>query len=538
MGRLVGAIDQGTSSTRFMVFDSSSLDVVASHQVSVLPIYPQDGWVEVDPEQILQTVYTCIEETVKKLNAKGIDGREIAAVGISNQRETTVLWEKSTGKPLHNAIVWLDTRTTEAVDMFIQQTPGQNKDYLQYKCGLPLSTYFSAVKIYWLINQENESGRNIAQAIENENCAFGTIDSWILWNLTGGANGGVHVTDVTNASRTMLMNIETTKWDFELCKFFDIPMNILPEIRSSSEIYGTFKSGPLKDIAISGCLGDQSAALVGQMCFQPGSAKNTYGTGCFMLYNTGTKPIFSKHGLLTTVAYKFGEDEPVRYAIEGSVAIAGACINWLKDNLGLIDNVAETETLASSVDGTHGVYFVPAFSGLFAPHWESEAKGLIFGLTQYTKKAHLVRAAFEAICFQTREILDAMNKDSNIALSSLKVDGGLSENNFLMQLQSNTIGMSVVRPDMRETTALGAAIAAACAKGIDVMKLDSSQLFPLSTKTFIPEITEDERNTNFEGWQHAVHLCIHSVKTKRVRRLSGATSEAVHSVFDQVYNEM
>lgn len=499
-GPLVGAVDQGTSSTRFLVFASKTAELLTYHQVEIQQFYPKEGWVEEDPKEIMQTVVTCIEKTIENLRNLDLDPADIQAIGVTNQRETTILWDKVTGQPLHNAIVWLDTRTTDTVQMFIQKTPGKNKEFLQHKCGLPLSSYFSAVKIHWLKKNVPE----VAKAIEEDRCMFGTVDSWILWNLTGGSNKGIHCTDVTNASRTMLMNIDTLEWDPELCKFFGIPKKILPEIRSSSEIYGYISSGALKGVPISGCLGDQSAALVGQMCFRSGMAKNTYGTGCFLLYNTGQEPIFSQHGLLTTVGYKFGKNKPPVYALEGSVAIAGASIRWLRDNLGIIKSSEEIEKLAESVGGTHGVYFVPAFSGLYAPYWEPDARGLVIGLTQFTTKAHLARSALEAICFQTREILDAMYKDSGISLTSLQVDGGMCNNSLLMQIQADLIGIPVVRPSMPETTALGAAMAAGAAEGIEVWKLDADDATPITTDSFYPMIADRDRNFRYGRWKQAI----------------------------------
>ncbi|XP_063868521.1 glycerol kinase-like isoform X3 [Scylla paramamosain] len=439
LGPLVGAVDQGTSSTRFLVFSATTGEVLTYHQVEVAQHYPKEGWVEQDCNELLKSVHTCILKAVENLKSLEIDPGDIKAVGITNQRETTVVWDRTTGLPLCNAIVWLDARTASTAEAILKETPGQNKDYLKDLCGLPISTYFSAVKLRWLLDNLPE----VQEAAAQGNLLFGTVDSWLLWNLTGGLDGGLHVTDVTNASRTMLMNISTLQWDANLCKFFKIPMSILPEIRSSSEIYGYITKGPLLGIPISGVLGDQQAALVGQMCLSRGQAKNTYGTGCFLLYNTGTQIVQSEHGLLTTVGYKLGKKSPTIYALEGSVAIAGAAVTWLRDNLHVIKSSTDIEPLAKKVKDSGGVYFVPAFSGLFAPYWRSDARGTICGLTQASTSAHLARAVLEAVCFQTREILDAMQKDSGITLNKLQVDGGMTCNNTLMQLQADIAGVPV-----------------------------------------------------------------------------------------------
>lgn len=399
---------------------------------------------------------------MKKLPSLGVKIEDIKAVGITNQRETTVVWDSETGKSLHNAIVWLDTRTRDLVDTLIESTPTKSKDYFQRTCGLPFSTYFSAVKLKWLLENVPE----VADASERGTLRFGTIDSWLLYNLTGGcSNNGVHMTDVTNASRTMLMNLKTLQWDKSICSFFGIQSSCLPQIKSSAQVYGYIDSGALKGVAISGCLGDQQAALVGHRCFQPGEAKNTYGTGCFMLYNTGTTPIPSHSGLLTTVGYQLGPNSPVHYALEGSIAIAGAAVKWLRDNMGLISDSAEINELASKVTSSSGVMFVPAFSGLFAPYWRDDARGVIVGLTQYTTKAHIARATLEAVCFQTREILDAMGKDVVLSQAEessqdemetteyvkpttglfkvLKVDGGMTNSDVCMGIQADVVGIPI-----------------------------------------------------------------------------------------------
>uniref|UniRef100_A0A1A8UMQ5 glycerol kinase n=1 Tax=Nothobranchius furzeri TaxID=105023 RepID=A0A1A8UMQ5_NOTFU len=439
MEPLVAAIDQGTSSTRFLVFNARTAELISHHQVEINQSFPKEGWVEEDPKEIMWSVYECMERTCEKLRQLNVDVSNIKAVGVTNQRETTLVWDKETGEPLYNAIVWLDLRTQSTVEELINKNPGRSKNHLRQKTGLPISTYFSAVKLRWLLDNVDE----VHEAVLSKRALFGTVDSWIIWCLTGGRSGGVHITDVSNASRTMLFNIHSLDWDPELCRYFDIPMEILPNVRSSSEIYGWMNSGSLSGVPISGCLGDQSAALVGQMCFDEGQAKNTYGTGCFLLRNTGTKPLMSHHGLLTTVAYKLGKDGPACYALEGSVAIAGAVIRWLKDNMGIVQSSSEIETLAAAAGTSYGCYFVPAFSGLYAPYWEPSARGIICGLTQFTNRSHLAFAALEAVCFQTREILDAMNQDSGVPLTQLRVDGGMTGNRLLMQLQADILCIPV-----------------------------------------------------------------------------------------------
>ncbi|KAK5619259.1 hypothetical protein CRENBAI_018109 [Crenichthys baileyi] len=506
LGPLVAAIDQGTSSTRFLVFNSKTAELLSHHQVEIKQSFPKEGWVEEDPKEILQSVYECMERTCEKLMQLNIDISNIKAIGVTNQRETTLVWDKETGEPLYNAIVWLDLRTQSTVERLINRTPGRNKNHLRHKTGLPISTYFSAVKLRWLMDNVDE----VRDAVVSHRAMFGTVDSWLIWCLTGGKSGGVHCTDVTNASRTMLFNIHTMDWDPELCKYFGIPMEILPRVRSSSEIYGLmkisscWKSGALSGIPISGCLGDQSAALVGQMCFQDGQAKNTYGTGCFLLRNTGAKPVMSDHGLLTTVAYKLGRDKPACYALEGSVAIAGAVVRWLEDNLGIIGSSEELEKLAASVGTSYGCYFVPAFSGLYAPYWEPSARGIICGLTQFTNKSHLAFAALEAVCFQTREILDAMNQDSGIPLTQLQVDGGMTSNKLLMQLQADILCIPVVKPSMPETTALGAAMAAGAAEGVSVWSLNPEDLSEVTSEKFDPQINPEESEFRYARWKKAV----------------------------------
>ena len=498
-GPLVGALVQGTDYSNFMVFNSKTSEVLSHHRVELTQEVPKEGWIEQDPKQILQSVNECIEKTCEKLQELNIDISNIKAIGVSNQRETTVVWDKLTGEPLYNAVMWLDVRTQSTVETLSKKIPGNN-NFVKSKTGLPLSTYFSAVKLRWIL----DNVRKAQKAVEEGRALFGTVDSWLIWSLTGGVDGGIHCTDVTNASRTMLFNIHSLEWDKELCDFFEIPMDILPNIWSSSEIYGRVKTGTLEGVPISGCLGDQSAALVGQMCFQEGQAKNTYGTGCFLLCNTGHKCVFSECGLLTTVAYKLGKNKPVFYALEGSVAIGGAVIHWLRDNLGIIKTSEESEKLAKEVGTSYGCYFIPAFSGLYAPYWEPTARGIICGLTQFTNKSHIAFAALEAICFQTREILDAMNRDCGIPLSHLQVDGEMTNNKVLMQLQADILRIPVIKASMPETMALGAAMAAGAAEGVNVWSLKPEDLSTIMMERFEPQIKARESEIRYSTWKKAV----------------------------------
>ncbi|CAG0912288.1 unnamed protein product [Notodromas monacha] len=491
-GPLVGAIDQGTSSSRFLVFRAQTGELLTYHQMETKQLFPREGWAEQDPLNILETVEECIEKAVEKLEKLSIDPSDIKAIGVTNQRETTVTWDRRTGLPLYNAIVWHDMRTTETVDWCIARTSSKDKNHFQSTCGLPITTYFSAVKMRWLM----ENVPNVYDAVHEGHGLFGTIDSWIVWNLTGGPRGGIHVTDVTNASRTMLMDIKTMQWDSEICRFFEIPKDILPTIRSSSEVYGQIVDGPLHGTPISGILGDQQAALVGNRCFSEGQAKNTYGTGCFLLCNVGRKLMMSNHGLLTTVAYQLGADAPPIYALEGSVAVGGGLVRWLRDNIGIIQKDADIELLASTVSDAGGCYIVPAFSGLFAPYWRSDARGTICGLSRFTTKSHIARAALEAICYQTKDLLESIILDTSrsVVLTSLKVDGGMTANNLLMQLQADLLGIPVVRPSMAESTSLGAAMVAGAAKGIDVWEIHAEPInsgTPEAVDTFMPSITEN-----------------------------------------------
>jgi glycerol kinase len=488
MPEYIAAIDQGTTSTRFIVFDAAGR-TVACEQREHGQIYPQPGWVEHDAEEIWQRTEEVIAEAMGQAGLKAAD---LAAVGITNQRETTLLWNKKTGKPLANAIVWQDMRVAADVARMASEV---GNDFFRRRTGLPLSTYFSALKLRWLL--ENIPGaRRQAEAGE---VMFGNVDTFLLWKLTG---GGVHATDVTNASRTQLMDLKTLEWDAELLRMFGILRQVLPEIRSSSEVYGHVAQGPLKGVDVAGILGDQQAALVGQTCFRSGEAKNTYGTGCFLLMNTGERPVESKHGLLTTVAYKLG-NQPARYALEGSIAIGGALVQWLRDNLGMIKTSAEIEELAQSVEDNGGVYMVPAFSGLYAPYWKENARGVIVGLTRFANKGHLARAVLEAVAFQTREVVEAMEQDSGIRLDVLRADGGMANNNLLMQFQADILERPVVVPATRETTSLGAAYAAGLAVGF-FSNTDSLYAHWSAEKTWKPAMEPARREQMYRQWKKAV----------------------------------
>ena len=491
MKNYIGAIDQGTTSTRFMVFDKSAR-VVAVAQKEHEQIFPKPGWVEHDALEILRRTEEVIAEA---LSQHGLRASDLAAIGITNQRETTVLWERKTGKPVANAIVWQDTRVAEDVARFAKNG---GQDRFRAQTGLPLSTYFSGLKLRWLL-QNVPGAREKAAAGE---LLFGNIDTFLLWNLTGGSQGGVHVTDVTNASRTQLLNLKTLDWDAELLDAFEIPRAVLPQVRSSSEVYGEASLRAIAGVPITGILGDQQAALVGQACFRPGEVKNTYGTGCFLLMNTGERLVASSFGLLTTVAYKFGSG-PAHYALEGSVAITGALVQWLRDNLGLIQKSSDVESLAQTVNDNGGVYFVPAFSGLYAPYWKENARGVIAGLTRYANKGHLARAVLEATAFQTREVVEAMEKDSQIGLASLRVDGGMVVNETLMKFQADILNREVVRPVIQETTALGAAYAAGLAvnffSGLEELRANWAV-----DRTWKPQMAEVEREKLYRRWKKAV----------------------------------
>lgn len=482
----IGAIDQGTSSTRFMVFDRSGR-VIASAQREHRQIYPRPGWVEHDAEEIWARTEEVIAEAMRQ---RSLTSRDLAAIGITNQRETTVVWERKTGKPVHHAIVWQDTRVSDYVAEFARHG---GQDRFRRATGLPLATYFSALKLRWLLDYIPEARKRA----EAGDLLFGTVDSFLLWKLTG-----VHATDVTNASRTQLMNLETLGWDPDLLNAFDIPAAMLPPILSSSERYGQARSTAIQGVPICGILGDQQAALVGQACLDPGEAKNTYGTGCFLLMNTGAQSVQSHCGLITTVAYRFGA-QPAAYALEGSIAVTGALVQWMRDNLGLIQNSSEIEALARTVGDNGGVYFVPAFSGLYAPYWKDNARGVIAGLTRYASKGHFARAVLEATAFQTREVVEAMQQDSGIRLGVLRTDGGMVENDLLMQFQADVLNCSVVRPMTRETTALGAAYAAGLSSGYfeNVGELRENWS---AEKTWLPRMDEETREHQYRMWKKAV----------------------------------
>lgn len=493
MADFVAAIDQGTTSTRCMIFNHQG-EPAAVHQMEHEQIYPSPGLVEHNPDEIWRNVESVIGETMR---LAGLKAGDLAAIGITNQRETAVVWDKETGQPLYNAIVWQDTRT----DRIVHELGSEGGlDRFRDQVGLPLATYFSGPKIKWVLDHLDE----VRSAAVAGRALFGNIDSWIIWNLTGGVDGGIHVTDVTNASRTMLMNLETLDWDDTICEAMSVPRSMLPGICSSSEIYGhTVARGPFQGaVPVAGILGDQQAATVGQACFDPGEAKNTYGTGCFMLLNTGREIIPSAHGLLTTLCYQFGEEEP-SYALEGSIAITGALVQWLRDNMEMISSAPEIEALASTVEDNGGVYFVPAFSGLFAPYWRSDARGVIAGLTRYVKRGHIARAALEATAFQTREVLDAMKADSGVELKSLKVDGGMVRNELLMQFQADVLGVPVIRPKVSETTALGAAYAAGYAVGFWKSKDEMRKNWQVD-KTWEPAPDSLAGSTLFAQWKKAV----------------------------------
>jgi glycerol kinase len=487
----IGAIDQGTTSTRFTVCDRSGR-TVATAQREHEQIYPQPGWVEHDAEEIWRRTQDVITEAMQQ---RGLRANDIAAIGIANQRETTIVWNRKTGKPVANALVWQDTRVSDYVSE-LSRDGGQ--DRFRVRTGLPLATYFSGLKIRWLL----EHVADVRKQAEMGDVLFGNIDTFLLWNLTGGPDGGVHVTDVTNASRTQLMNLQTLSWDKQLLAEFGVPEAMLPKIRSSSETYGLATHEAIKNVPIAGILGDQQAALVGQGCFAPGEAKNTYGTGCFLLMNTGRRAVQSTCGLLTTVAYKLGE-QPANYALEGSIAITGALVQWMRDNLGLIQTSSEIEELARTVEDNGGVYFVPAFSGLYAPHWKHDARGVITGLTRYATKAHLARAVLEATAFQTREVLEAMEKDSGIALNVLRTDGGMVANDLLMQFQADILDRPVVRPLVTETTSLGASYAAGLAVGF-FKDLDDLRSHWSPGHTWKPNMEKRKREELYRFWKKAV----------------------------------
>jgi len=497
MGQYIAAIDQGTTGTRCILFDHDGRPVIWAYEEHE-QLYPQPGWVEHDPAEIWEKTQKVIRQALTQGN---IPTGAIAAVGITNQRETTVVWDRRTGEPLYNAIVWQDTRTKGLCDALARESD-LGQDRFRAKVGLPLATYFSGPKIKWLL----EHVPAVAEAAARGDALFGTTDTWVIWQLTGGVRGGVSITDVTNASRTLLMDLHTLQWDAEILKTLGIPASMLPEIRPSSapRPYGfTLKDGPFGEaIPVTGDLGDQQAALVGQTCFSPGEAKNTYGTGCFMLLNTGAEIVPSKSGLLTTLGYKFG-DAPAVYALEGSIAITGALVQWLRDNLGFFDRAPQIEGLAREVEDAGGMYIVPAFSGLFAPYWRSDARGVMVGLTRYINKHHICRAALEATAYQTRDVLEAMEKDSGVALTALKVDGGMVANTLLMQFQADILGVPVVRPIVTETTALGAAYAAGLAVGFWKDTGELRQNWGVD-HIFQPGMEMARKEALYAGWKKAV----------------------------------
>jgi len=492
MPQYVIAIDQGTTSSRAIIFDHDG-NIVSTGQLEHEQIFPKAGWVEHNAAEIWNNTREVIGTALSKAN---LTRHDIAAVGITNQRETAVVWDKNTGEPVYNAIVWQDTRTQSIVD---ELAADGGVERFKDKVGLPLATYFSGTKIKWILDHV-EGARERAEAGD---LLFGNTDSWVTWNLTGGVDGGVHITDVTNASRTMFMDLATLSWDQEILDAFGVPASMLPEIKSSSEVYGTVHTSQLlREVPVAGILGDQQAATFGQAAFNSGEAKNTYGTGCFLIFNTGEEIVHSKNGLLTTVGYKLG-DAPPHYALEGSIAVAGSLIQWLRDNLGMIASAPEVETLAASVEDNGGVYIVPAFSGLFAPYWRSDARGAIVGMTRYVNRNHIARAALEATAFQTREVLDAVNADSGVPLTELKVDGGMVANDALMQFQADILGVPVIRPKVTETTALGAAYAAGLAVGFwnDLGELSANWA---EDKRWEPAMPADERDRQLRLWKKAV----------------------------------
>ena len=492
MSDYILAIDQGTTSSRAIIFDHAG-SIISTGQKEHEQIFPRAGWVEHDPAEIWDNTREVIGQALSKAN---LTRHDIAAVGITNQRETAVVWDKTTGKAVYNAIVWQDTRTQAIVDRLAADG---GVERFKQTVGLPLATYFSGTKIVWIL--ENVEGAR--EKAESGDLLFGTTDTWVLWNLTGGIDGGVHATDVTNASRTMFMDLETLTWRDDILAAFDVPKSMLPEIRSSSEVYGMASSSSLlREVPIAGILGDQQAATFGQAAFDAGESKNTYGTGNFLIFNTGEEIVHSKNGLLTTLGYKLGDAKP-HYALEGAIAVTGSLVQWLRDNLGIISSAAEIEDLAKTVDDNGGVYFVPAFSGLFAPYWRPDARGALVGMTRYVNKGHIARAALEATAFQTREVLDAVNADSGVDLTELKVDGGMIANNLLMQFQADILGVPVVRPVVAETTALGAAYAAGLAVGFwsDLGELRSNWQ---EDSRWTPNLDREEADRLLRNWKKAV----------------------------------
>ncbi|XP_053620582.1 glycerol kinase 3-like isoform X2 [Plodia interpunctella] len=515
---LIGVIDDGTKTVRFVIYEAENSAELATHHLDKQEVFPQEGWCEQDPLEIIHNIRVCAETAIAKLPELGYSREDIVALGITNQRETTIAWDRLTGEPLHPAIAWNDIRTDSTVDAILAKIPDRNKNYLKNISGLPISPYFSALKMRWL----KDNVKAVKKASREKRLLFGTVDTWIVWTLTGGPLGGLHITDVTNASRTLLMNLETLNWDPMLLRLFGIHRDCLPTIKSSSEVYGTVKDGSvLNGITISGILGNQQAALVGQNCTTAGQAKNTYRSGCFLLYNTGTRRVHSTHGLITTLAYKLGpEAEPV-YALEGSIAVAGGAMKFLRDNLRLLQHVAhDTEHIAAQVFSTGDVYFVPAFSGLYAPYWRKDARGIICGLTAFTTKNHIIRAALEAVCFQTRDILEAMNKDCGMPLHKLHVDGRMTANTLLMQLQADLIGIPVLKADSTwDMSALGVAVVAGMAA--KVWNMDSWRSVQGRTHTYLPTTTHDDRDARYTKWKMAVQRSLGWATTKKSITMTG-----------------
>ncbi|KAL6069160.1 glycerol kinase [Balamuthia mandrillaris] len=500
----IGTLDQGTSSTRFIVFDAR-LRAVVSYQLELQHITPKDGWVEVDPKEILEQSRACMRECMTLLEELGFAGSTLKIFGLTNQRETSLVWDRQTGQPLANAIVWLDTRTSHMIDHLLKENEGRwgedGKNHFRSRCGLPLNPYFSATKLKWLLQQVPA----VQEALGQERCLFGTIDSWLIWNFTGGPNAGKHITDVTNASRTMLMNLESLDWDASICEELEIPMSILPTIRSSSEIYGHFCDDyPLRGVPIAGCLGDQQASLLGHLCLSEGEAKSTYGTGCFLLFNTGPK-IVQSHSALTTVAYQLGPESPPVYALEGSIAVAGVALRWLRDEMQLISKYEEIDGIAGSVADAGGMFFVPCFTGLLSPHWRTDARGVAVGISQRVNKAHFIRAVLEGISYQTAEILTAMHEDSGVELRKLEVSGGMAHSTVFLEVLADILGIQVERPQNIETTALGAAIAAGMAIGLfDQHNLRERTTLHDNITTYNGSSSSKQRSKRRLGWEKAV----------------------------------
>lgn len=527
---LVGVIDEGTSTVVFSVYRSNDFKEIASHKEELKLLHSRNDWVEQDPLEIIRLTRKCMKEACKNLEAIGLSVKDIATIGITNQRETTIVWDKITGEPLYNAIVWSDNRTTVTVDQILAKLPGNNKNHFKEISGLPISPYFSALKLKWM----KDNLKPVNKAIKQKRCLAGTVDSWLVWNLTGGIDNGLHITDVTNASRTLLMNIETMNWDPVLLKTFHISPDILPEIRSCSEIYGRVKDegNVLNGVPISGILGNQQASLLGQMCLKKGQAKCTYRSGCFLLCNTGTDRIISTHGLLTTVAYKLGRNAQCTYALEGSVAVGHQTLHWIKDNLRILKDIDDAENYAKKVKSTGDIYFVPAFSGLYAPYWRKDARAIICGLTQFTTKNHIIRASLEAICFQIRDILECINEESDFNLSKLYVDGSTTGNNLLMQLQSDLSGIPLFRSQLVDTTAFGAALCAANAEGIDLclIKPEKKSYDFVFYDTFLPTTTDEERNVRYIKWKKAVERSLGWIVPNKSRTMTNEKYKMLASI--------